>query len=133
MNDTANADFSKSTVLLVDDIPVNIILLQTMLSRLDVNIVTANNGQAALDAIDKHNPQLVLLDIQMPVMDGFETLRRIKSDPKTQNIHVIMVSAFTAPDEIQKAMELGASDYISKPILMDKLLNCVTKELKKAD
>ena len=64
MNDTANADFSKSTVLLVDDIPVNIILLQTMLSRLDVNIVTANNGQAALDAIDKHNPQLVLLDIQ---------------------------------------------------------------------
>lgn len=130
MTDTDNKnDLSMYTVLVVDDIPVNIVLLQTMLSRINVKITSAKNGQDALDSISKSKPKLVLLDIQMPVMDGFETLRRIKADPETKDIHVVMVSAFTAPDEVQKAMELGASGYITKPILMDDLISCVTAQL----
>ena len=97
-------DYSKYTVLIVDDIPVNIILLKTMLAR---------------------------TNIQMPVMNGLEVLKEIKSDPKLKEIAVIMVSAYTSAEDIEQSMNLGASGFIKKPVIMDILLSNVTAELDK--
>lgn len=124
-------DYSKYTVLIVDDIPVNIILLKTMLARTNVKILTAVNGQEALDLVRKLKPNVVLLDIQMPVMNGLEVLKEIKSDPKLKETAVIMVSAYTSPEDIEKSMSLGASGFIKKPVIMDILLSSVTAELDK--
>jgi CheY-like chemotaxis protein len=124
-------DYSKYTVLIVDDIPVNIILLKTMLARTNVKILTAVNGQEALDLVRSLKPQVVLLDIQMPVMNGLEVLKEIKSDPKLKEIAVIMVSAYTSAEDIEQSMNLGASGFIKKPVIMDILLSNVTAELDK--
>ena len=124
-------DYSKYTVLIVDDIPVNIILLKTMLARTNVKILTAVNGQEALDLVRSLKPQVVLLDIQMPVMNGLEVLKKIKSDPKLKDIAVIMVSAYTSAEDIEQSMNLGASGFIKKPVIMDILLSNVTAELDK--
>ena len=124
-------DYSKYTVLIVDDIPVNIILLKTMLARTNVKILTAVNGQEALDMVRKLKPQVVLLDIQMPVMNGLEVLREIKADPQLKDISVIMVSAYTSAEDIEQSMSLGASGFIKKPVIMDILLSNVTAELDK--
>lgn len=124
-------DYSKYTVLIVDDIPVNIILLKTMLARTNVKILTAVNGQEALDIVRDLKPQVVLLDIQMPVMNGLEVLRVIKSDPLLKDISVIMVSAYTSAEDIEQSMSLGASGFIKKPVIMDILLSNVTAELDK--
>jgi Response regulator containing CheY-like receiver, AAA-type ATPase, and DNA-binding domains len=124
-------DYSKYTVLIVDDIPVNIILLKTMLARTNVKILTAVNGQEALDIVRDLKPQVVLLDIQMPVMNGLEVLREIKSDPLLKDISVIMVSAYTSAEDIEQSMSLGASGFIKKPVIMDILLSNVTAELDK--
>lgn len=122
-------DYSKYTVLIVDDIPVNIILLKTMLARTNVKILTAADGKAALDIVRELKPNVVLLDIQMPVMNGHEVLKMIKADDELKDISVIMVSAYTSAEDIEKSMQLGASGFIKKPVIMDILLSTVTSEL----
>lgn len=124
-------DYSKYTVLIVDDIPVNIILLKTMLARTNVKILTAVNGQEALDTVRQLRPQVVLLDIQMPILNGLEVLKEIKADPNLKDIAVIMVSAYTSSEDIEQSMNLGASGFIKKPVIMDILLSTVTAELDK--
>ena len=124
-------DYSKYTVLIVDDIPVNIILLKTMLARTNVRILTAVNGRDALDIVRQLRPHVVLLDIQMPIMNGLEVLKEIKADPTLKDISVIMVSAYTSAEDIEQSMSLGASGYIKKPVIMDLLLSTVTAELDK--
>jgi len=124
-------DYSKYTVLIVDDIPVNIILLKTMLTRTNVKILTAVNGQDALEIVRQLKPQVVLLDIQMPILNGLEVLKEIKADPTLNDTAVIMVSAYTSSEDIEKSMSLGASGFIKKPVIMDLLLSTVTAELDK--
>jgi CheY-like chemotaxis protein len=122
-------DYSKYTVLIVDDIPVNIILLKTMLARINVQILTAVDGGQALETVRKLKPELVLLDIQMPVMNGLDVLKEMKNSPELKDIPVIMVSAYTSPEDIEQSMSLGASGFIKKPVIMDILLSSVTSEL----
>ena len=124
-------DYSKFTVLIVDDIPVNIILLKTMLARTNVGILTATNGENALEIVRKQKPELVLLDIHMPVMDGMEVLKEIKADSELEKIPVIMVSAYTSAEDIERSMSLGASGFIKKPVIMDNLISSVKSELDK--
>lgn len=126
-----NKDYSKYTVLIVDDIPINIILLKTMLARTNVKILTAVNGQQAMDTVRQLRPQVILLDIQMPVMNGWEVLKEIKSDPELKETSVIIVSAYTSSEDIEQSMNLGASGFIKKPVIMDLLLSNVTAELDK--
>jgi CheY-like chemotaxis protein len=102
-----------------------------MLARTNVKILTAVNGQEALDLVRSLKPQVVLLDIQMPVMNGLDVLKEIKSDPKLKDIAVIMVSAYTSAEDIEQSMNLGASGFIKKPVIMDILLSNVTAELDK--
>lgn len=124
-----NKDYSKYSVLIVDDIPVNIILLKTMLTRTKVRILTATNGEEAMEIVRKSRPEMVLLDIQMPVMNGWEVLKAIKNDPELKNTAVIVVSAYTSAEDIEESIRLGASGFIKKPVIMDILLSCVTSEL----
>ena len=102
-------------VLLVDDEPNNLLMLGAALKDL-YTLSFATDGLKALDAVRKLRPDIVLLDIMMPRMDGYEVLRRLKAEPETAKIPVIFVTARTEPEEERKGLELGAADYLMKPI-----------------
>jgi len=107
----------KQTVLLVDDNAQNLELLEAYLEDLtDVRVVTATNGLEAMTKVAEETPDLILLDIMMPKMSGFEVCKRIKSDPKTRDIVVVMVTALNEPSDVERAAECGTDDYLTKPI-----------------
>jgi len=123
---------SKKTILIVDDMPLNIELLSEMLKE-KYFIKTASCGEEALDSINKQPPDLILLDIMMPVIGGYEVCRRIKRNKRTNKIPVIFVSALSEPNDEALGLELGADDYIVKPIRPAPLLARVRTQLKLAD
>lgn len=106
---------SQPLILIVDDEPFNVDYLEQELEDLDYRTISAANGQEALDRIAADGPDLVLLDIMMPVMDGFEVLARLKADPDFRHIPVIVVSAMSDMDSVIRGIELGADDYLPKP------------------
>lgn len=103
------------TILIVDDEPFNVDYLEQELEESDYNIVTASNGREALDRVRGEKPDLILLDIMMPVMDGFAVLGELKADPLLQNIPVIVISAVNDLESVVKGIQLGAEDYLPKP------------------
>ena len=121
---------SNYSILIVDDVPLNQLLVKKMLGDFDFNVRTADNGLEAIREIMAEKPALVLLDILMPVMDGFEVLQKLKEKPEWNDIKVIVLSALNSNEDIVKAFNLGSSDFITKPILMDKLCNSVAKVLE---
>lgn len=123
-------DFSKFNVLVVDDVPLNQMLVTKMLSRYNFQVRTASNGLEAMEAIREKKPSVILLDIMMPVMDGLEVLRLLKAKKDTENIRVIILSALNSNEDIIKGYELGANDFITKPIIMEKLVNSVATQLQ---
>lgn len=128
--DIKNVDLSKHTVLAVDDIPMNLLLISKILSRLNINISTAANGKEALDLIAKQKPSLVLLDLMMPEIDGYEVLRRLRENPETKDLRVVILSALNSNEDIVKGFNLGANDFITKPIILEKLTSCVVTQLQ---
>jgi CheY-like chemotaxis protein len=128
--DIKNIDLSKHTVLAVDDIPMNLLLISKILSRLNITISTANNGREALDFIAKNKPSLVLLDLMMPEIDGYEVLKRLRENPDTKDIRVVILSALNSNEDIVKGFSLGANDFITKPIILEKLTSCVVTQLQ---
>ena len=123
-------DFSKYSLLMVDDVPLNLLVVTKMLSRFNFRIRTAANGIEALQKVAEEKPDLILLDILMPQMDGFEVLRRLRSDPATADLRVVILSALNTTEDIVKGFNLGANDFITKPIVMEKLINCVATQLQ---
>ena len=115
---TQDLDLSKYTVLAVDDIPLNILLIQKMLSKFNFKLETASNGQQALDKIAAHKPDLILLDLMMPGIDGFEVIRRLRENPETADIQIVILSALNSNEDIVKGFNMGANDFITKPIIM---------------
>jgi Response regulator containing CheY-like receiver, AAA-type ATPase, and DNA-binding domains len=103
-------------VLIVDDEPFNVDYLQQELEDLGYQIITAFNGQEALDKIKSQQPDLVLLDLMMPVLDGFAVLSEMKADNVLRDIPVIIVSAANDSKSIVKGIKQGADDYITKPV-----------------
>lgn len=103
------------TILIVDDEPFNVDYLQQELEELNYNIITAGNGKDALDQVRSGQPDLILLDIMMPVMDGFAVLGELKADPLLRHIPVIVISAVNDLESVVKGIQLGAEDYLSKP------------------
>jgi len=103
-------------ILVVDDILPNVKLLEAKLTSEYYEVVTATNGQEALDKTVQEHPDLILLDVMMPGMDGFEVCRRVKSDPDTAHIPVVMVTALTDAEDKVKGLDAGADDFLSKPI-----------------
>ncbi|HRQ61239.1 MAG TPA: response regulator, partial [Alphaproteobacteria bacterium] len=103
-------------ILVVDDILPNVKLLEAKLSSEYYEVVTATNGLDALAKIESENPDIVLLDVMMPGMDGFEVCTRIKQNPKVAHIPVVMVTALTDTQDKVRGLEAGADDFLSKPI-----------------
>ena len=125
-----NHDYSRFNVLAVDDIPLNLLLVQKMLSRFNFKMRTAANGQQALDAVAQQKPDLILLDLMMPGIDGFEVIRRLRENPDTADIQIVILSALNSNEDVVKGFNVGANDFIMKPIIMEKLLSCVITQLK---
>ncbi|MBQ9311209.1 MAG: response regulator [Bacteroidales bacterium] len=127
--DIQSSDLSGCSVLAVDDVPINLLLVEKMLSRFNFRLRRASNGQQALEEIRRERPDLVLLDLLMPVMDGFELLRTLRSNPETADIRVVILSALNSNEDIVRGYQLGANDFITKPVVMEKLINCVATQL----
>jgi len=102
-------------ILIVDDIPKNLMLLGSFLKRDDLKIALAQSGQQALDYVESKQPDLILLDIMMPGMDGYEVCKRLKENDATKNIPVIFITALNNSDDEYLGLSLGAVDYIAKP------------------
>ena len=122
-------DYSKYNVLAVDDIPLNLVLVQKMLSRFNFKMRTASGGQEALDAVATERPDLILLDLMMPGIDGFEVIQRLRENPATSDIQIVILSALNSNEDVIKGFNAGANDFIMKPIIMEKLLTCVVTQM----
>ncbi len=120
----------KPVVLVVDDNQQNLELLQAYLEDTEYQTVPAHDGPEALEIVAKDRPDLILLDIMMPRMSGFEVCRRIKDDPGTSDIPVIMVTALNEFGDIERGIDSGADDFVSKPVNRLELLTRVRTMLK---
>jgi len=109
-------------VLVVDDNTQNAELLEAYLDDLGVTVAIAADGEAALGQVATHPPDLVLLDIMMPRMSGYQVCERLKSDPATRDIPVIMVTALGEVGDVERAVEAGADDFLTKPVNKLELL-----------
>jgi CheY-like chemotaxis protein len=115
-------------VLLVDDDERNIFALSAYLKAKKIKVTAATDGQECLEKIDAIKPDIVLLDMMMPVMDGFETLKHIRENP-SKNTKVIALTALAMKGDMEKCLEAGADDYCSKPIDIDVLLKKINSLL----
>jgi CheY-like chemotaxis protein len=109
-------------VLLVDDEPDNIEVVAESLEFYGMTVQTAENGQVGLDVLKDFTPDLILLDLSMPVMDGWQTLRHLKSDPNTQSIPVLALSAHAILGDKERALDVGFNGYMTKPVSVPTLI-----------
>ncbi len=120
---------TKSRILVVDDEPLNVEILQEMLSQ-NYEIVSAYSGNEALEMVEKTSPNLILLDVMMPGMNGYEVCKQLKGKEKTRSIPIVMVTALKEREDRIKAIEADADDFLSKPVDMSEL-NARVKSLLK--
>jgi len=105
-----------SRILIADDNPTNVELLEAYLSDLDCEIMVAVDGRDTLDKVATFQPDLILLDIMMPKLSGFEVCKKIREDPATREIMILMVTALNEPGDIERAVAAGCDDFLSKPV-----------------
>jgi putative two-component system response regulator len=128
--EVVDCESRRAEILIVDDTPENLRVLEEFLRSEGYRARSVQNGEAALEAAAESPPDLVLLDIIMPVMDGFEVCRRLKADRRFKHVPVIFLSAIDAVSEKVKAFSLGAADYISKPFHFPEVLMRVQNHLR---
>ena len=121
---------NNTTILLVDDNALNLKLLQHSLRDQGFHFQTAQNGKLALESIEKQKPELILLDIMMPVMDGYQTLNVIRKNPETKDIPVIFITGLTDSESKVKGLTLGANDFVTKPFNTPELIARVSTQLR---
>jgi DNA-binding response OmpR family regulator len=117
-------------ILVVDDEPDVVVIISRMLKGLGYDVITASDGEVALEKLKGEKPDLVTLDIMMPGMNGYEVLKSIRKDPETSHIPVLMVSVKDDKEDIVKGLEIGANDYMTKPYQKTILLAKVRSLLK---
>ncbi|MGN0140833.1 MAG: two-component system response regulator [Roseburia sp.] len=122
----------RQMVLIVDDVESNRFVLRDIISEMGYQPILTENGIQALQVVERHRPQLVLLDIAMPEMDGYEVCRAIKGNPETRDIPVMFISAFDDASDVVKGFELGSEDYITKPFIPEVVKARVGMQLKLA-
>lgn len=120
---------SDFTVMIVDDVDANVLLLKLLLTKAGYKTTTAYNGKDALNLVSRTSPDLILLDIMMPVMDGHEVAEKMKGMPDKRDIPIIFLTALNSPEDIVKGFKNGAADYISKPFNKEELLIRVNHQL----
>lgn len=123
----------KNRILIVDDNQANCELLEAQLSSLDGEIEIAVDGQEALVKVASFKPDLILLDIMMPKLNGFEVCKKLKQDPETRRIMILMVTALNELGDIERAVEAGTDDFLSKPVIKIELLKRVENMLRLKD
>jgi len=117
-------------VLIVDDVPVNVVLIHKMLTGFPLEFDTAGNGEIAMHKIKENQPDIVLLDLLMPVVDGFTVLQEIRSgNCGDSQIPIVVLSALSG-SSVTRAIEMGANDFLTKPIVMTRLRSVVEKLLE---
>ncbi len=133
--DKSNVDIDPSnyTVMIVDDIPVNTRLLEKILEKENFKLKIFNNSLQAFEALSDVNPDVLLLDIMMPGLDGLGFLQKMRADAAFDHTRVIMVTAVSESDEITKANALGANDYVTKPINSKRLIGCIFNQIRQID
>jgi two-component system alkaline phosphatase synthesis response regulator PhoP len=125
-----NQTRKKSRILIADDNEPNVELLEAYLSGLDVETAVAKDGQDTLAKVASFRPHLILLDIMMPKLSGFEVCKKIKSDSATSGIMVLMVTALNELGDIERGVQAGTDDFLSKPVNKAELLIRVDNMLK---
>ena len=120
----------QDTIMVVDDTPANLNLLQKMLQTKGYRVLAFPDGKMALAAVARHAPDLILLDINMPEMDGFEACERLKADAVLKEIPVIFISALTETEDKVKAFALGGVDYVTKPFQFEEVNSRVETHLR---
>ena len=120
---------SEYKILIVDDVMSNVLLLKVLLTNEKFNIVTATNGTQALEQARKEQPDLVLLDVMMPDMSGFEVAQQLKADVDTCEIPIIFLTALNSTADIVKGFQVGGNDFISKPFNKEELIIRVTHQI----
>lgn len=121
---------SKSRILIADDNPTNVELLEVYLADVDCELAVAVDGQDTLDKVAQFQPHLILLDIMMPKLSGFEVCKKLKDDPATKGIMILMVTALNELGDIERAVNAGTDDFLSKPVNKHELLKRVDNMLK---
>ena len=113
-------------ILVVDDEVYILHILDLSLGAEGFDVITATDGEEALAKAQREKPDLIILDVMMPRLDGYETCRRLKSDPGTRDIPVLLLTARGRDEDRQRGVESGADDYITKPFSPNKLINRVS-------
>ena len=121
---------TKHTVLVVDDDPYILMSLEFLMRKSGYNVLVARNGSEAREILDAQKPDLALLDIMMPDVDGYEICKQIRQTPSLSHTRVIFLSAKTSEADIKKGLEMGASRYITKPFSTRELVKEVKELLK---
>ena len=123
-------ELTGSRILLVDDNQQNLELIQAYLETLPVTIVTARDGVEAIESVEAEAPDLILLDVMMPRMSGFEVCQKIKANPDTRDTAIIMVTALNEVPDYERAVESGTDDFLSKPVNKLELITRVRSLLR---
>ena len=108
-------------ILVVDDDRANVEVFSRLMTRLGYEVATASNGELALESVVQNRPDLILLDVNMPGIDGFEVCRRLKSDPGTRLIPIVLLTTLTASEDRVRGIEAGADDFLAKPPIVAEL------------
>ena len=125
-----NMENETPKILVVDDNIQNLELLQAYLKDIECETMSAKDGAEAMESVSQNAPDLILLDVMMPKMSGFEVCRRLKNDPATTNIPIIMVTALNEMGDIERGIDSGSDDFVSKPVNKLELLTRVRTMLK---
>lgn len=129
-NQTSSSDSRRSRVLIADDNEPNRELLEVYLADVDCDITTSVDGRDTLEKVASFQPDVILLDVMMPKLSGFEVCQRIKSDPATSPIMILMVTALGELGDIERAVDAGTDDFLSKPVNKVELVKRVENMLK---
>lgn len=129
----AETNNGKSRILIADDNEPNVELIEAYLSDLECEIQTAVDGRDTLDKVPSFKPHLILLDVMMPKLSGFEVCKQLKGDAATSHIMILMVTALNELGDIERAVEAGTDDFLSKPVNKLELLKRVENMLRLHD
>jgi two-component system, sensor histidine kinase and response regulator len=124
-----NINPAEFKILVVDDVVANVILLKALLSREGYKIATATSGEDALNKLPVEKPDVILLDVMMPGMSGFEVAEKIKKMPEFEDVQIIFLTALNSPADIVKGFKLGASDFVTKPFNREELIIRLTHQI----
>ena len=118
------------TILCVDDEPTQLMLLRLALTRAGYQVLEASNGQEGIELAIENKPALIIMDLMMPMMDGATAVWHIKQNPSTNNIPILILSAYTRGDQAKRAMEAGAAELVSKSLILTELIDKVKDNIQ---